>query len=427
MQKGRFFMEMPISPSAVSGSVAVPGSKSHTIRAIVSALLAEGTSRIIAPLRSEDTASALRAALALGAELQQDSAEGWEIRGTGGKLRTPAKLDFGNSGTGMRLLCAVSCLGTGEVVFDGDDSLRRRPMEPLLAALTQLGAHCRSQKGFAPCAVQGPMIGGVCTVSGESSQYLSALLFAAPFTEKGAEISLKHLNEKPYVEITLDTLRRFGIACEAAEDRLHYRISGNQYMAAFTRVIPADFSSAAFPLGAGLLAAGEAGVTIRHLDFQDVQGDKALFFQLKECGGDIRFAEDSVTVFRSALKGGTFDLNATPDALPLFAAVAAAQEGEEFRLINTPQARIKETDRIACMRAELVKMGADVTELPDGLIIRGAKLHGAALESYGDHRIAMALAVAALAADSASVIHGTECAAVTYPTFWSDLRILRGC
>jgi len=411
-------MDLHIRPSRVKGSFSVPGSKSHTIRGIVAGLLAEGESTLHAPLVSQDTLSVLRAAERLGAAVERDERERfWRIGGTGGELKLPeSPLDLGNSGTGLRILTAVAALADGRIAFDGDGSLRTRGMAGLLKALESLGARCESTGGRAPLAVTGPIHGGSTTVDGTGSQFLTALLMTLPLLKEPSQLDLDFLNEEAYVRITLNWLERCGIdGVKVTEDRLHYTVPGGRRYRAFERVIPADFSTAAFPLAAGLIA-GE-GVEILNLDFDDLQGDKRVFDFLAEAGGRIERAPSRVAVYPSSLRGRTFDLNGTPDALPIMAVLGAFAEGET-RLVNAAQARLKETDRIRCMTEQLARMGADVEELPDGMVIRGGSgLHGARLSGCGDHRIVMSLAVAALAAEGASVIEGAEDAGVTWPEF----------
>ena len=418
-------MELHIQPSRISGSVAVPGSKSHTIRGIVAGLLAEGVSTLRAPLVSQDTLSVLHAAERLGAVIEREPGDAcWRIRGVGGKPLIPdSPLDLGNSGTGLRILTAVAALASGRIAFDGDKSLRSRGMAGLLQALETLGARCESADGHAPLAVTGPVRGGQSMVDGTGSQFLTALLMTLPLLDRPSQLDLDFLNEEAYVRITLNWLERCGIrGVTVTDDRLHYSIAGGQRYHAFERVIPADFSTAAFPLAAGLLAGDP--VEILNLDFGDLQGDKRVFDFLAEAGGAIERAPECVRVRRSVLHGCTFDLNGTPDALPVMAVLAAFADGET-RLVNAAQARLKETDRIRCMAEQLSLMGADVSELPDGLVIRGnGGLHGARVSGCGDHRIVMSLAVAGLAARGETVIDGAEDAGVTWPEFIPALQSL---
>ncbi len=418
-------MKISVEPSLLAGDVAVPGSKSHTIRGVAAGLMAGGVTTLEAPLASADTLSVLEAAKALGAEVEQGKNR-WIICGTDGKLRNPGHIiDMGNSGTGLRIISALAATADFEVTFDGDESLRSRLMDGLLASLGNIGAECKSAQGFCPVSVKGPLAGGISTVDGTTSQFISALLFAAPYAGSDCEFSLPFLNEKPYVGITLKWLKMLGIELEHSDDLQYFKIKAGQRFRAGTHIIPADFSTAAFPLAAGLLCgdAGRGGVRIHNLDFSDVQGDKAVFGMAQEmCGAVLPSEGGIVSAEKMALSGRVLDLNATPDALPVMAVLGAKAAGKTL-LTNAPQARVKETDRISCMHEELAKMGIEITEYPDGMEICGGTLHGSReLDSRGDHRIGMAMTVAALAADSPSVIENIECVSVTYPDFIADMQ-----
>ena len=416
-------MDLYITPSRINGSLGVPGSKSHTIRGVICGILAEGKSILRYPLESDDTRAAIGAARALGAEVVQHD-DFWEISGCGGVFQAPGKtIDMLNSGTSLRLFYSCAARQDFPVTFDGDASLRTRKMATLIETLESLGCRCTSVNGKCPVSICGPVRSGKAQVDGESSQFLSSLLFALPFADGEFELELPFLNEKPYVGITLSWLDFLGIKYEVSSDWLHWHIKGNQKINAFERAIPADFSTAAFPLAAGVIAGGCLEMT--NLDFNDCQGDKAVFEHVKTMGAQLGYGKTLTVRGGVKLKPGVFDLNATPDALPVMAVAAAFAQGET-RLVNAPQARIKETDRIAVMAGELTKMGVAVEELPDGLVIHGTgKVKGAQnLNSHGDHRIVMSLAVAALGAEGESVISEAECAGVTYPGFFETFKNL---
>jgi 3-phosphoshikimate 1-carboxyvinyltransferase len=268
------------------------------------------------------------------------------------------------------------------------------------------------------------------SLSCPTSQYLSALLLAAPLAPAGTatEIDVPLLNEKPYIDLTLSYLAAQGIPWEGAADYSYFRVPGGASYKPVNGPVMGDFSSAAFPACAaaigGLAGGGPGGggpLVLLGLDPKDPQGDKAIFDILARMGCDAawnrRGGEWRLTVSRGGrLRGGVFDLNDTPDLLPAAAALGAYAEGETS-LVNVAHARIKETDRIAVMAEELGKLGADVRERPDGLVIRGGALRGGAVEGHGDHRVVMALAVAALGAAGPVEIAGAESAAVTYPAF----------
>jgi len=403
-----------VERSAIGGAVRIPGSKSHTIRATAIATLAEGTSQIYDPLDSLDTRACVSVCRGLGARIRTGG--DWLIEGTGGRLACPDDvLDVGNSGTTLYVTLSMAALGGGWSVFTGDEQIRARPAGLLLDALRALGAEAVSTRGngCAPLLVRGPMKGGDVTIECPTSQYLTSLLIATPLAECDTEIEVPLLHERPYVEMTLGWLDAQGVRYER-EGFERFRLPGGQAYQAFQKAIPADFSSATFFLCAAAICGSE--VTLLGLEEDDTQGDKAVLDYLAAMGAQVEWVEGGVRVRGGGLAGGEFDLNATPDALPAMAVTACLAEGET-RLVNVPQARIKETDRLTVMREELTKMGARIEELPDGLVIQGGGLTGAAVDGRGDHRVVMALAVAGLAADGRTEISTAESVAVTFPTF----------
>jgi 3-phosphoshikimate 1-carboxyvinyltransferase len=333
-------------------------------------------------------------------------------------------LDAGNSGTTLYLALAAAALGSAPVEFTGDEQLKRRSAAPLLDALSKLGIRTESKQGCAPILVQGPWKGGRVSLPCPTSQYLSALLLAAPLAPAGTvtEIDVPLLNERPYIEMTLSYLDAHGIKYEKSGDLSYFRISGGAAYKTSDGPVPADFSSAAFPAAAAAVSGG--GITLLGLDRNDTQGDKVFFDILAEMGCDVTWDNAALTVSRGGvLRGGVFDLNAAPDMLPALAAAAAFAEGDTI-LFNVAHARIKETDRIAVMAAELGKLGIICNEKPDGLVIHGnprlkTNARRVSLDGRGDHRIVMALAAAALAGGPAE-IEGAEAADVTYPGFWDS-------
>ena len=414
-------MILRVRKSCLSGTIAVPGSKSHTIRGIVAALQGNGLSILRSPLDSEDTRSALDAARLFGAPIAEYP-DRWEIGGMNGKLQKPDRvINMNNSGTGLRMLTALAAMQDFPVTFDGDESLRTRLMSGLFGALETLGARIESTDGHCPFTICGPIKGGEAKVDGKSSQFLTSLLFALPGAEADSVLTLDHLNEQPYAEITAKWLSELGISYVKYPGLLRWEIPGRQQFPAFDKVIPADFSTACFPLAAGALCGGK--IDILNLDFSDAQGDKRVFQFYEQMGADITGGDKVCSVSASALHGVELDLNSTPDALPILAATAALIPGET-RLLNVAQARNKETDRIAAMTEELRKMGADIDELPDGMIIRGTMLRPATVDSRSDHRIAMALAIAAMCLDGETVIEHAEGIPVSYPGFISDFKAL---
>jgi len=406
--------------SAPRGRVSIPGSKSHSIRALFFASLAEGVSEITAILESDDVKSAMKACRGFGAEISKEGAT-VIVTGTGGIIRPRAEvIDIGNSGTSARFALGAAALANIPVTITGDASSRKRPMKPLLDSLARLGAEIiDSADGHLPVTIKGPLKGGRTSVDGTTSQYLSSLLVHTPLCRDRTELTLEFLNEKPYVDMTLNWLIKLGIKFNK-EGYSRFIIYPGQKIGAFKTAIPADFSSATFFLALAAVEGSE--VELRGLDMEDVQGDKKVIDHLLSMGAEIEVS-DTLKVIGKKLTGRTIDLNSTPDALPAMAVVGCLAEGET-RLVNVPQARLKETDRIAVMAAELKKMGADIEEKPDGLVIRHSTLTGAKVDGHHDHRVVMSLTLAGLAADGITEISTAESISVTFPDF---VELMRSC
>jgi len=274
--------------------------------------------------------------------------------------------------------------------------------------------------GSAPFIVEGRLRGGDTSIEAVSSQYVSSLLINTPLADRDTVIRVPLLHEAPYVEMTLDWIRRHGINFEQ-EDLTRFWIPGAQEYQPVDRAIPADFSSATFFLGAAAL--GDNDIVLRGLDMNDTQGDKAVVDYVREMGAQVEIEPDRIRVRAAQLVGTEFDLNATPDALPTLAVLGCFAQGTT-RLLNVPQARSKETDRIAVMAQELRKLGAHAEELEDGLIVHQSELVGAEVDGHGDHRVVMALAVAGCSIPGTTIVRGAEAAAVTYPDFVNHMLSL---
>ncbi len=415
-------MILSVRPSVARGTTGVPGSKSHSIRAVAFASLASGKSVILNPLDSSDGLSAASVYGSFGAGINKEE-DVWSVAGFGARPEAPQGiLDVGNSGTTCRMALGTAALmREGEARFDGDAQTRKRPMGPLLDALSNLGARAQSSNnGYLPVAVGGPWRGGRTKVDGTTSQFTSSLLLNAPFGEETTTIEPIDLNERPYVEMTLWWLDRLGLEYERDEYR-SFTVPGGQALSGFEVTVPADWSSAAFLVAAGALPGGD--VTLEGLDLDDSQGDKEILRFVEEMGAEVLVSEDGVRIRGDALRGGEFDLNATPDLLPVMAVLGAFGEGET-RLVNTPQARIKETDRISAMREVIESLGGEARELADGIIVQGGGLRGGAAHGFGDHRIVMSAAVAGLAAQEGVSVDTAEAMAVTFPDFCERMASL---
>jgi 3-phosphoshikimate 1-carboxyvinyltransferase len=436
-------MQLISRKSRLKGTVSIPASKSHTIRAVAIAALAQGQSLIRNPLSSADAASAVTTYRALGATIDTSDPKLWKVTGTGGRIQVPAgPVDVGNSGTTLNIaLGSASLVGQGQTVtFIGDQQTQSRPVGPLLNSLSELGAKSVSvnNNGKAPAKVTGRLTGGKTSIACSTSQYLSSLLLCTPLAQKDTEIDVPLLNEPGYAQMTLDWLDAQGIVYRKQQMR-KFNVKGRQSYKPFDRPVPADFSSATFFLCAAALVGEE--VTLLGLDFNDSQPDKAVVDYLKGMGADITIADcglgiaDSgrdanpkseirnpqspmvkIIINAAPLRGIEIDMNKTPDALPAMSVTAAFAEGET-RLVNVPQARGKETDRIACMAKELRKLSVQVEELPDGLVIQGGRPKPATVHGWADHRIVMAMALAGLALDGQITVDTAEAMSVTFPDY----------
>ena len=411
-------MKLIVEKSRLKGEVVIPGSKSHTIRAVAIGSLAKGQSVIRNPLVSSDTQAAVDCYRALGATIDAADAKLWKVSGTAGRIdATEQTIDVGNSGTTLRIAAGSAALAeVGQsVTLTGDEQIQSRPIGQLLDALNNLGAKCESLKnnGKAPIGVGGRLAGGKTSIACKTSQYLSSLLLCSPLAAGDSEIDVSLLYEPGYVQMTLDWLDKQKIEYEN-EQFSKFKVKGGQSYSAFDSSIPADFSSATFFLCGAALLADE--VTLVGLDFSDSQPDKAVVDYLKAMGADIDIKPDSVKIKAAELRGIEIDMNQTPDALPAMAVTAAFAEGTTH-LVNVAQARNKETDRIACMAEELKKMAIEVEELSDGLIIRHSRVTPAEMHGWADHRIVMALSLAAMAIDGQCVIDTAEAMNVTFPDY----------
>jgi len=409
-------MDIKVSRSSLAGTVRIPGSKSHTIRGLYVSALADGRSEITDALDSGDTQGALGVCRALGARMELTD-DRWIVDGMGGSLVAPSEpIDVGNSGTSLRLGMGVGALlKEGELVLTGDEQVRARPAQPLIDSLNDLGAHVESIEGNgrAPIRIRGRLSGGRTSIACPTSQFLSSLLLACPLADGTSEIVVTELNEHPYVEMTLSWLDRAAIRYDRdGFDR--FVIPGGQQYPAMDMRIPADFSSATFFLCAAAITGSH--LVLEGLDMTDSQGDKAVVDMVETMGAEVERGDGYVGIRGKELTAAELDLNATPDALPALAVTACCAEGTT-RLYNVPQARLKETDRIAVMNSELTKMGARIEELPDGLVIEGGPLKGTEVSGWDDHRVVMSLACAGMVAEGATTVAGAEAVAVTFPNF----------
>ncbi|MBU7032087.1 MAG: 3-phosphoshikimate 1-carboxyvinyltransferase [Theionarchaea archaeon] len=411
-------MKVTIQKGIEGGCVCAPSSKSHTHRAILMSALAEGTSTLINPLRSEDTEKTWSVIESLGACISGNSI-------TGGSLREPEEiLDCGGSGTTLRLLTGATSLLDGIAIFTGNQSLHCRPMKDLINALTSLGARIFSNHGFLPIMTCGGLQGGTTIVDCEkSSQFLSSLLISLPLAREDSLITIENLRSRPYVDITMEMLTDFGIRIE--EEQNTFYIPGNQAYHPRTYCITGDFSSAAYFMAAGAITGSP--VRIENLDMNSAQGDKRIVEILKKMGAEVNVfpSQHTLTIPGGKLRGIPVDCSDIPDLFPILCILGMHAEGKTT-LYNAPHLHYKESDRISNMASELKTLGIHTETMDDGLIIHGGTPRmNATVHSHGDHRICMALSIAALASGTLTITDA-ECISESYPAFFNDIKVIGG-
>ena len=413
----------------VDATVAVPGSKSLTQRALIAAALGAGTSKLIGPLASEDTSYTSKALEQMGVVVNRDNDEVWTVEGSGGNLTTPEKEIFlGNNGTATRFLTSVAALGHGEFVIDGEERMRERPIAPLMEALQGWGADMVSIHGTGcpPLRLNSKGLAGGATVlpEGKSSQYLSSLLLVAPYAEQAASLAVKgDVLSKPYVAMTLSVMSDFGIDVTCNEEYTSFTIPQGSYRA-MEYEIEGDASNASYFWAAAAVTGGR--ITVSNVPVPSLQGDALLVPLFARMGCEITRNGNGITLQGGErLEGITVDMGDMPDVVPTLAVVAAFAHGKT-KIYNIEHLRIKECDRLTATLTELAKMGAKVEEGQDYMIIHGdggKSLHGAEIETYNDHRMAMSFAVAGLRVPGVK-IQGEGCVAKSFPDFWERFGTL---
>ncbi len=413
-------MNVKISSSKIKGRVDAPPSKSYTHRAIIMASLSKN-SRVLKPLISNDTCATVRACESIGASITKVGDE-FIVEGVGGKPEVPENvIDCANSGTTLRFMIAVCSLIDGMSILTGDSSLRKRPNAPLINTLNDLGAHVTSSKenGAAPIVVRGVLTGGRSNITSPiSSQFISALLIACPLCQSDTTLNVHNIRSRPYVEISLELLKNARI--NVITDFQEFMIAGAQEYADIDYYVPGDFSSASFHLAAAAIT--NSKLTASNLT-RSKQGDERIVGILKEMGARIEWRNDEVTVDGAELIGIKINASDVPDLVPILAVLGAFAKGTT-EIFNVSHLRYKETDRLFAMTTELRKMGVDIRETEESLVIKGTKPVGTRLHGYNDHRIVMALAVAGLASEGETQIDTTESVSVSYPDFFDDLFAL---
>ena len=412
----------PLSPC--DGVVTIPGSKSYTHRALILSSLADGESILVHALRCEDTEHTAQALIKFGVPVSWES-DAIRVLGIGGKYQAAdEKINVGNSGTSMRFLTALAGLKKGSTLVDGSERMRKRPMGELLKGLGELGVRAYSQEGndYPPVIVESQGLkGGAVKISGEeSSQFLSGLLMVAPYAQKDVSIEVTgSLASKPYVDITLDVMSAFGVEIRNQGYRSFFIKAGQRYLPQRYR-IEGDVSNASYFFSAAAVCKGS--VKVKNLNPATLQGDVGFLDILQRMGCDVTRGSDWIEVLAGDLHGIEVDMNEMPDLVPTLAVTAAFALGKTV-IQNIGHLRYKESDRIHALAAELTKMGIRIGEGVNWLEIEGGRPHGAEIETYDDHRMAMSFAIAGLAVPGVK-IKGERSVDKSFPEFWETLLTL---
>lgn len=408
-------MYLRVRPSFLSGTINAPPSKSMTQRAIAAALLAEGCSVIKNPSFCNDSKAASEVARCLGADVQIYESE---LRITGGCIIRNKNLNCGESGLAVRMFSPIAALYDEELILTGEGTLLKRPMSMITDALGQLGVSCISTNGYLPVKIKGPLAGGRAEIDGSvSSQLLSGLLMALPNAPADSVIKVQNLKSKPYVDMTIEILNDFGAEVEN-RDYETFTIPGNQKFITREYYVEGDWSGAAFLLVAGAI---NGQVRITGLRTTSKQSDMAVMNAIESAGARVTFGENFIEVSRASLKSFEFDATESPDLFPPLVALAAYCRGKTA-IKGVSRLAHKESNRADALTSEFSGMGIDIKTEGDMMIITGGRIKKAHVDPHGDHRIAMAGAIAALGAADEIVIDNPGCVAKSYPEFFEDLK-----
>lgn len=412
----------------LSGEVCASPSKSYTQRMLIAAALSNGISKVLNPLLSEDTEATTRAVTALGAQVA--TAEGcWTITGANPLQNAKEPIDCGASGATLRFMIPLAALGPDPSILFFDASLKRRPIEPLVQSLEDLGSKVRQRKLNGKDAVLvegGGILGGETSIPGDvSSQFISGLMFACPLAKVDTEITLTSpLQSVDYVRMTLDVLAKHGVRVDVQDNFRRIDIPANQTYKPCDCRVPGDFSSAAFLLAAAAIT--KSNVQISNLEYGSVQGDKAILGILKQMGVIGKVCNNSVEINGTGGPLESLDVHAKniPDLVPVCAVLACFSKGTS-KISGAQRLRLKESDRLLSLYFELRKMGVQIDVDESSLTVKGpCVLHGSVIDPHNDHRIAMACSVAALGAEGQTTIQNAECVRKSYPQFFTHLKLM---
>ena len=413
-------MKCKVEKSKITGQIICPSNKSYTHRAIFLASLAGNNSKVDNALLSADTAATIDACKKFGAVIKTQNSTIIAEKPIKLDVNVP-EINTENSGTTIRIASGIASLFSNEITLTGDESLQKRPMQPLLDALESIGAQCDSTDGKPPIKIKGKILGGNVSIPGNlSSQFVSALLISAPLTEKGINLTIEgNLVSKPYLDATIATMRKFGVTVQTLIPYKKYNITPQIYKSA-TFTVPIDFSSLGLLLSAVVLNGEDVIIKGNLGDLP--QGDEVFLDILEQLGVSVTINDDEIKIKSpEKLNGGKFDLSNSPDLLPPLA-ILALKTTAPIEITNVKHARLKETDRIAIISREMVKLGIKVQEKEDGLILESTgEQKGAELISENDHRLFMAFCIAGMYIGNCTVTD-PESVNVSYPNFVEEMN-----
>ncbi len=416
-------MDVRITPKiGIAGEMTAPPSKAYTHRALFAGLLTEGVTEIGNPLYCADTEATVRAVSSLGASVER-ATNHWAVKSGGRPTATEKEIHCGESGVTLRFTIPIASLTGEEIHLVGGESLMRRPIEPLVDAMNRLGAEVSLSQGRVRVR-GGPPKGGKTHIRGDvSSQFISGLLLAAPIMKEGLHLELDSpLESRGYVLLTVETMKRHRIDIRADNKLSRFEVAPEQRYRPASHLVPGDYSSAAFAMSAAAITGSR--LLVRGLHMEDAEPDSAVLQILSRMGVQTSFQEDGVVVEGGRLKACSVDIHDCPDLGPITAVLGCFAKGET-RITGARRLRYKESDRLDAVTSELRSLGAEIEETEDGLVASGpCSLNGGIVHSHGDHRIAMALGVAAIGAGNHVIIKDAQCVSKSYPTFFSDLRSL---
>ncbi|MCD3195422.1 3-phosphoshikimate 1-carboxyvinyltransferase [Clostridium botulinum C] len=421
-----------IIPSELSGDINIPPSKSLAHRAIISAGLSDGISNIENIIFSEDIKATIRGMEGLGVEIKDISEKKQDdfnrktlkVIGRDRLVLTRSEIDCSESGSTLRFLIPISLRTCNKVKFTGKGKLVSRPLDVYYSIFKNQGIKYKTSNGKLPLFIDGALKSGEFYVEGNiSSQFITGLMYTLPFLNGDSKIIITtELESKGYIDLTIDTLKKFGIKIEN-KDYKEFFIRGKQKSISNNYRVQGDFSQGAFWIVAGILG---SNIKTLDLDINSLQGDRVIIDIVKDMGGNINIKENYIETKKSKTKGITIDASECPDLVPILAVLGSLSTGTT-RIINAERLRIKECDRLKAMATELKKIGADIQELEDGLLIKGREyLKGGTVDSWNDHRIAMSMAIASIKCTEPITIKNSEAVNKSYPDFWEDFKKVGG-